>query len=125
MSRYPDGSAINKYKRCIECNQQGHFKCTSERESRKVKLSFRVEENLDEFFTEDGAIDDFIMGSPSQLGKGATAKQLSKRDKKMKRKKKQKMRRVPGSNLMIPASDDESSSSSSSESGSHEDDKRV
>jgi len=37
----------------MECGKYGHFKCTSENRSRKVKLTFEVADNLNEFFITD------------------------------------------------------------------------
>jgi len=34
----------------MECGKGGHFKCLSERKSGKIKLKFKVRDNLDEFF---------------------------------------------------------------------------
>ena len=42
-------SSVNRHKRCIECHKAGHLKCLSERKSNMIKLSFKVESNLDEF----------------------------------------------------------------------------
>ena len=53
MSRYSRESKIDQLKRCIECGAWGHFKCTSERKSQKIKLTTKVEDNLDEFFVAD------------------------------------------------------------------------
>ena len=53
MSRYENNSnssSSNKYKRCIECGNTGHFKCSGEQRSKLIKLTFKVEDNLDEFF---------------------------------------------------------------------------
>lgn len=35
--------------RCVECHKTGHFKCATFQQSEKVKLSFNVADNLDEF----------------------------------------------------------------------------
>lgn len=40
----------------------GHFKCTSEKRSRHVKLTFDVCDNLNEFF-----VDDEIRTSPTSI----------------------------------------------------------
>lgn len=95
----------NNYKRCMECGRSGHFKCTSERKSNKVKLTFDVKNNLDEFFAED---DDEIRISTKDNNR--------KRDKKHSRKeaKKQRHRRLSNSNLVIPTSEEESSGDSES-----------
>ena len=38
-----------KFARCIECGKPGHFKCTQEKESLKIKIPTKVLGNLDEF----------------------------------------------------------------------------
>ena len=35
--------------RCMECNEMGHLKCTTEDKSSRIKLDFTVSDNLDEF----------------------------------------------------------------------------
>ena len=65
----------NNFKRCIECGENGHFKCTSERKSRKVNLTFKVADNLDEFFSEN-----------SDKIKISTKDSLRKRDRKKAKK---------------------------------------
>ena len=53
-SRYLENSKtiknLNKYKRCIECDELGHFKCRTEAQSNELKLSFIVGDDLEEFF---------------------------------------------------------------------------
>lgn len=49
-SRFTKNEAIdNKFIRCIECDGIGHFKCRNEDASKLVKLSFTVENDIDEF----------------------------------------------------------------------------
>ena len=43
-------STNSAMRRCMECGKGGHFKCMSERKSAKIKLKFKVRDNLDEFF---------------------------------------------------------------------------
>ena len=47
--------------KCIECGLTGHIKCTSEKESLRIKISARVLDDLNEFinqkFTEAEASD--------------------------------------------------------------------
>ena len=43
-------STNSAMRRCMECGKNGHFKCMSERKSAKIKLKFKVRDNLDEFF---------------------------------------------------------------------------
>ncbi len=35
--------------RCIECQELGHIKCTTEKESAKIKISAKVLDDLNEF----------------------------------------------------------------------------
>ena len=53
-SRYLEHSKaikdLDKYKRCVECDEPGHFKCRKELQSNELKLSFTVHEDLEEFF---------------------------------------------------------------------------
>ena len=35
--------------RCIECEELGHIKCTTEKESSKIKISAKVLDDLNEF----------------------------------------------------------------------------
>ena len=107
----------NKYKRCIECNKPGHFKCSTECEGKNIKLTFKVEDNLDEFLFSE--IDHNINYTVETTPTGHR-----KRSHKLKYKK-QKHRRLPDSNIMIPVNNDEelssesSSSSDNSQSQSH------
>ena len=49
-----------RFARCIECGKTGHFKCTTEKESLKIKISFKVLDNLDEFIKKlKGDVDPF------------------------------------------------------------------
>lgn len=49
-SRYSgDDSNANKYKRCIECGDSDHFKCNVEKQSKLIKLTVKVKDNLNEF----------------------------------------------------------------------------
>ena len=43
-------AAAAKYMRCIESDKPGQFKNSKEAESKLIKLTFKVEDNLDEFF---------------------------------------------------------------------------
>ena len=52
-SRYTNKDKLKPFMRCIECDGVGHFKCTSEKKSEQIKLTFKVEDNLDEFFVSD------------------------------------------------------------------------
>lgn len=89
----------------------GHFKCTSENRSRRVKLTFDVADNLNEFFIDDS---DEVHISTKTLA--------SKREEKRNRKeaKKQRQRRLSNSNLMIPTTDDEAYSDYSQSSSGRE-----
>ena len=40
---------VIRSKRCIECGRSGHFKCSTEGQSKRISLTFNVEDNLDEF----------------------------------------------------------------------------
>ena len=86
---------MNQCKRCIECGSWGHFKCTTEQQSLRVKLTFCVENNLDEFFVgrshsdsesiipqTDDDIDSELDRGENKSGKGIS----SKREQKAKRK---------------------------------------
>lgn len=101
----------NGYKRCMECGNMGHFKCTSEKRSRRVNLTFDVADNLNEFFVDDS---DEVHISTKDLA--------SKREEKRHRKevKKQRQRRLSNSNLMIPTTDDEAQSDESNSSSDRE-----
>ena len=66
----------------MECGKSGHFKCTSEKRSRKVKLTFLVEDNLDEFFIENN----------QPTGQDEPNFSIRKRDKKSQRKAAKKQR---------------------------------
>lgn len=44
---------MDKFVKCIECGKKGHFKCSQESKTWKIKLDFEVKNNLDEFFSED------------------------------------------------------------------------
>lgn len=44
---------MDKFAKCIECGKKGHFKCSQESKTWKIKLDFEVKNNLDEFFSED------------------------------------------------------------------------
>ena len=92
---------MDKYKRCIECDGTGHFKCRDENQSQLVKLSFVVENDIDEFITAKG--DGFAQGEITRR----------KRDLKKKMKKGRKVRRLENSNLVVPDSDQDSSSEAS------------
>ena len=96
-SRYSKPHA--NYKRCMQCGELGHFKCTQEKKSNKVNLTFNVADNLDEFFIDD-----------SDTIKISTKDNVRKRDKKSSRKeaKKHRHRRLSNCNLVIPTSDEES-----------------
>ena len=50
-SRYLDVAdpEVIRSKRCIECGRSGHFKCSTEGQSKRISLTFNVEDNLDEF----------------------------------------------------------------------------
>ena len=74
-NRYAKKEGVEKYKRCIECDGAGHFKCREEKASQLVKLSFTVENDIDEFITAKG--DGFAQGELSRR----------KRDLKKKQKK--------------------------------------
>ena len=51
-----------KYFTCIECGEDGHIKCTKEKESQKIKIDAKVLNDLDEFilsnFREDSDASD-------------------------------------------------------------------
>lgn len=85
----------------------GHFKCTSERRSKKTVLSFEVRDNLNEFFVSDSDSDQISIKEPH-----------NKRETKRMRKesKKQKHRRLSNSNLVIPTTEEEVSESDESQS---------
>lgn len=51
--------------RCVQCDGVGHFKCRSEEESKAMKLSFAVEDNIDEFIRSTKANDLIYDGSSS------------------------------------------------------------
>ena len=95
--------------RCIECGEQGHFKCRSEFKSNLMKLSFTVRGNLDEF------IDEISEKNAKKKKKSKDSKK--KKSKKLKKKK--RARRLSNSNIIIPETDsepcDDSSSSSEEE----------
>jgi hypothetical protein len=111
---------VNKLMRCIECDAYGHFKCTEESKSQKIKLTFNVENNLDEFIREGG---DNIPNTDEDFD-STIEKHSKKRDRKLKRKKKEKKkrhRRLSNSNLVIPTtSEDEESSESVASSDENE-----
>ena len=95
----------------MECGRDGHFKCTSENRSRKVKLTFDVADNLNEFFISDS--DELQIDIKDLAGK---------REYKRHRKeaKKHRQRRLSNSNLMIPTDDDEAYSEQSQSSSGKE-----
>lgn len=74
--------------RCIECGQQGHIKCTSEKESWRIKISARVLNDLNEFinqkFTEAEASDsqnevdafDYVRGAKTKITSKAKLKNV-------------------------------------------------
>lgn len=86
--------------RCIECGDNGHFKCRSEHKSNQIKLSFAVLDDLDEFI---------------EKGEKITKKKKESKKLSKKNKKKKKTRRLSNSNILIPTSDSEQAESSSSE----------
>lgn len=69
--------------RCVECNKSGHLKCSTLKQSKKVKLTFHVADNLDEFLIAH----DLQM---SGYGEEETPK-LSKRERKRLLKAERKM----------------------------------
>ena len=65
-SRYTIANSAEKQflesqKRCIECGECGHFKCNTEDKSKLIKLTFKVEDNLDEFFRSGDADHDHVI----------------------------------------------------------------
>jgi len=92
-SRHSDQAA--KHKRCIECGNSGHFKCSKEKQSQLIKLTFRVRDNLDEFCAcSDGGEDENMINYEVQ-----SSPRSRKRDKKQMRKREQKT--VANSNLVV------------------------
>ena len=91
---------LDSQKRCIECGQWGHFKCNTEEKSKLIKLTFKVEDNLDEFFTAGDADHHHVInyevpenepikkasGSASVRKTSAGKNSLRKRDIKVNRK---------------------------------------
>ena len=86
----------NRYKRCIECDQVGHFKCRNESRSNLLQLSFNVGYDLDEFFRKKKKSDskvataDLEASSAESEGDDSAAegkKSKRKRDEKRKNKK--------------------------------------
>ena len=55
IDRYAKNGKHDQFKRCIECGRNGHFKCTKENKSKKINLTFKVQENLDEFFVSESS----------------------------------------------------------------------
>ena len=49
------GGRHDPFKRCVECNRTGHFKCTKESKSASVNLTFKVMADLDEFFVSESS----------------------------------------------------------------------
>ncbi len=81
----------------------GHFKCTSENRSSRVKLTFDVADNLNGFFIDDS--DELHIDIKDLAGK--------REDKRHRKEaKKHRQRRLSNSNLMIPTDDDENSEQS-------------
>ena len=119
-SRYSNkDSKVSQFKRCIECGANGHFKCMAEKKSVGVKLTFTVENNLDEFFVTDNdsnipcTDDDICSDSDTlEIEKRMAKKRENKANKKSKVKK-VKHRRLSNSNLVIPTTEEDQSSESS------------
>jgi hypothetical protein len=83
----------------------GHFKCKSELTTNRLKLTFNVEHDLNEFFISEDCL--------KISYKGVEEGKERKRDKK-KKKKQQKHRILENSNILIPTSDEGTSESLSS-----------
>ena len=98
--------------RCVQCDGVGHFKCRSEEESKAMKLSFAVEDNIDEFIRSTKA-NGLIYDDSSSETEQRESKSERKRDKKKLLKKKQKkakkVRRLSNSNIIIPTDDEDKS----------------
>jgi len=113
--RYADDKATNKHKRCIQCKDFGHFKCRTEEESKQVKLTFTVEDNLDEFVEGRNSFSrlDRERSSSAEIVSQTSSptKNQRKREKKrsQKRKAKKQLKRLENSNIMVPPSDGDSS----------------
>ena len=103
---------MNKYKRCIDCDAHGHFKCRDEAKSNLMKVSFDVGNDIDEFLMRK--LDELKYRSDSSEGDEAMSKKERKRDKKLKekkskknkKKKKKSSRRLSNSNILMPISDE-------------------
>ena len=121
------GGRHDPFKRCVECNRTGHFKCMKETKSASVNLTFKVAADLDEFFVSESnsSSDEQVPINPDIIDLGPPQKREPinpniidlgpprKRDRK--KDNKTKHRRLSNSNLIIPTSDDNQSESSSSE----------
>ena len=75
--------------RCLQCGSKGHFKCRREEESKAIKLSFTVEDNIDEFIESKKSYSQ-IYGGESSSESEQQSKSERKRDKKKQLKKKEK-----------------------------------
>lgn len=95
-SRYAEIEGMDRFKRCIECDEMGHFKCRAEDDSKLVKLQFTVEDDIDEFIASKG--DGFAQ--PELLRRKRDLKKRQRQKNKVK-----KVRRLGNSNIMIPTSD--------------------
>lgn len=96
----------------MECGERGHFKCTSEKESQKIKINTHVFDDLDEFFRTDkkthkGEEDDDIRMSfdyIEDIPDRKHDKNNSKRDKSTSKKL------IENTNVLIPGSDSDNDS---------------
>ena len=61
VNSHVDQQYLDSQKRCIECGEWGHFKCNTEAKSKLIKLTFKVEDNLDEFFNVGGPDNDHVI----------------------------------------------------------------
>lgn len=97
-------------KRCMECSRFCHFRCTSYKESQQVKLTFRVQNNLDEFLV-----------LPTKDDSDSSEHNSSLRKRHQKHKQKQKFRRdrvLSNQFLNMQTTSDEESCESDSDSNS-------
>ena len=130
MSRYaPSDFSTDKkgrFMRCIECDGEGHFKCSTENQSIKVKLNFTVQNDIDEFLKKSSRLRLRTPGSSLSSSPEPVDKKSKKRDKKLKhKKKKKKVRRLSNSNIVIPTSDSDNCEPSSPSVSSHSSDSSL
>jgi hypothetical protein len=105
-----------KYLRCMECGQQGHLKCTTEQQSRKIKIDAHVQNQLNEFinnqFREEEQLT--VDHPPSDVDAFDYVDVQGKKTKKLTKNQKHKKRQflMEATNNLMASSDSEDDSDS-------------